>query len=120
MEQQFIEEKTFERKDFSENGLEKGLEIFAELKKASESEIQPNVLNTVGYMLLKEGEVDDAIVVFQHNIDAFPEHPDLYDSLGEAYAVKKNWKRAAACYQLALEGDSSNVNAVEMLRHIDL
>ena len=77
-------------------------------------------MNTVGYMLLKEGRVNDAIVVFQHNIDAFPDQTDLYNSLGEAYVVKQDWKRAAECYQLVLEGDPANVNAVEMLRHIDL
>lgn len=106
-------------KAITENGVAKGLEIFAELEKASESEIKPRVLNTVGYMLLKEGRVDDAIVIFLHNIDAFPKHPELHDSLGEAYAVNKDWKRAAESYQIALEGDPSNVNAVEVLRHID-
>jgi len=102
-----------------EDGLEEGLERFDELKKVPESEIQESVLNAVGYLLLKEGRVNDAIAVFQHNIDVFPEHTDLYESLGEAYAVKKDWKRAAECYQLALEGDPSSVRAVEMLRHID-
>lgn len=107
-------------KAISDNGLEQGLDTFDQLEKGPESEIQPRVLNTVGYMLLKEGRVDDAIVVFQHNIDAFPEHPDLYDSLCEAYAVKKDWKGAAECYQFVLEEDPSNANAVEVLRHIAL
>jgi polyisoprenoid-binding protein YceI len=107
-------------KSISEDGLEKGLETFAELRNESESEIQPNVLKSVGSMLLKEGRVDDAIVVFQRNIEVFPERTDLHNSLGEAFAVKKDWKRAAESYNLALEGDPSDVNAKEVLRHIEL
>ena len=56
---------------------------------------------------------DAAIAVFQHNIEAFPERPDLYNSLGEAYAVKQDWKRAADCYQTVLAGAATDVTALE-------
>ena len=82
------------------------------------TEVRPAVLNTVGYMLLKEGHVDDAITTFGHNIEAFPDNGDLYDSLGEAYAVKGDRKEAVKNYEIALQRNPDNVNAVEILRHL--
>lgn len=101
----------------AEDGLEKGLETFDTLR--AEREIRPGVLRTVGRVLLKDGRVDDAIAVFQHNVEAFPDRPDLYNFLGEAYAVQQDWKRAAECYRKVLAGDPTNVNALEILRHLD-
>lgn len=101
----------------SEDGLEQGLATFDELRKA-DGDIRPGVLRAVGRMLLAEGRVDDAIAVYRRNIEAFPERFDLYNSLGEAYAAKQDWQRAAECYEAVLAGDPGDVTAREVLRHI--
>jgi polyisoprenoid-binding protein YceI len=102
----------------SERGLDAGLEEFDTMVAAGEK-VNAAVLNTVGYMLLKEGHVDDAIVTFGHNIKTFPEMGDLYDSLGEAYAVKGNRALAVKNYEIALQRNPDNVNAIEILRHLE-
>lgn len=101
----------------SETGVSAGLQEFDAM--LSEGELTAGVLNAVGYMLLKEGRVDDAVTVFARNIEAFPDMGDLHDSLAEAYAVKGEFQRAAENYRLALESNPDNVNAVEILRHLE-
>ena len=76
-------------------------------------------MNTVGYMLLKEGRTEDAIRVFAYNVKAFPEVGGIFDSLAEGYAVKGDRKNAVANYKLALESDPNNANAIEILRHLE-
>ena len=58
-------------------------------------------MNTYGYQLLGEGKVDSAIVVFKRNVKDYPESWNVYDSLGEAYAVKGDRRRAGELYRKA-------------------
>ncbi len=102
----------------SKDGLEKGLETFDALREA-ETEMSPWALGVVGRLLLEEGRTDDAIAVFQRNVEAFPDRPDLYNSLGEAYAANGDWKRAVECYRTVLASDPGDVTALEILRHAD-
>lgn len=102
----------------SEEGLERGLATFDELNIAGDG-ATPFVLQAVGTLLLREGRIEDAIAVFQRNLEAFPDRPDLYDSLCEAHATKQDWKQAADCYRAALESDPGNAIALEVLRHLD-
>jgi polyisoprenoid-binding protein YceI len=73
-------------------------------------------LNTLGYKLLQLGRFDDAIALFKLNVDAFPQSPNVYDSLGEAYLRKGDRANARASYDRALALDPSNVGAMEVLR----
>ena len=73
-------------------------------------------LNTLGYKLMQQGRLDDAIVVLKLNVDAFPESPNVYDSLGEAYLRKGDWANALANYERALALEPQNIGAMEVLR----
>ena len=61
----------------------------------------------------------DAITVFKRNTELYPEDGELYESLGEAYAYKGDFKSARENYTVALEMNPRNINAVEILRHLD-
>jgi tetratricopeptide (TPR) repeat protein len=77
-----------------------------------------NQLNTLGYLLLNEGDVDGAIRIFELNVEMYPEASNPYDSLGEAYFAARDPERSAANYQRSLDLDPSNDNAREMLGRI--
>ncbi|MEQ9404299.1 MAG: YceI family protein [Cyclobacteriaceae bacterium] len=95
-------------------------EVFSELEKLKgEMEVNTAALNTVGYMLMKTGEAKDAIAIMEKNREEFPEDSGVYDSLGEAYANAGDLKKAKANYQIAVEKDPSNLNAVEILRGLN-
>ena len=63
---------------------------------------EPEV-NALGYQHLGERRVDDAIALFRQNVRDYPRSWNVYDSLGEALAVKGNKREALAMYQKALD-----------------
>lgn len=44
-----------------------------------------NLINQLGYQLLREGKPDDAIAAFKTNVERYPGSANVYDSLAEAY-----------------------------------
>jgi glyoxylase-like metal-dependent hydrolase (beta-lactamase superfamily II) len=73
-------------------------------------------LNRLGYRLLNQNKIDQAILVFEANVELYPEAFNAYDSLGEAYMLKGETELAIQNYQKSLELDPSNANAVEKLK----
>jgi tetratricopeptide (TPR) repeat protein len=69
-------------------------------RRAFEIATEPD-MNTYGYQLLGQGKVDSAIVVFRKNVKDYPKSWNVYDSLGEAYAMKGDKRRAAEMYTRA-------------------
>ena len=80
---------------------------------------RPFQLNMVGYDLMFAGYVDMAIIVFQHNIKLYPDEANLYDSLGEAYMVKGDYKKSRELYIKAKTMDPTFANPYEMLKKLD-
>ncbi len=60
---------------------------------ASEAEV-----NQLGYGLLGQGKVDEAIALFQKNVKDHPGSWNTYDSLAEGYAAKGDKAQAIAFY----------------------
>jgi glyoxylase-like metal-dependent hydrolase (beta-lactamase superfamily II) len=75
-------------------------------------------LNILGYRYLGEGRVDDAIAVFEINVDQFPDSWNVYDSLGEAYAAKGDIARAIELYSRSVEINPGNGNGVQALERL--
>jgi CubicO group peptidase (beta-lactamase class C family) len=80
--------------------------------------VPPNVLNSLGYRLLIEGQHADAIKVFQANVELFPDMANTHDSLGEGYFKAGRKAEAIASYQKSLQLDPRNTNAVQMLEKL--
>ena len=68
------------------------------LAKATEVEV-----NQLGYALLGQKKVDEALALFQRNVQDHPDSWNAYDSLAEAYALKGDKVQAAVNYRRALE-----------------
>ncbi len=59
-----------------------------------------------------------AIAVFEVNVSHFPEDPNSYDSLAEAYLLKGDRERAIMLYRQAIEVDPSFENSRRMLEQL--
>ena len=59
-------------------------------------------MNLHGYSLLQAGSVKDAIVVFQMNVDAYPQSANTYDSLSDAQLAAGNRDEALRLAEKAL------------------
>lgn len=75
-------------------------------------------LNGFGYVLLGEGRAEDAVAIFQLNVEQYPESANAWDSLGEAYLAAGDRARAEEAYGKSLELDPENENAREKLNEI--
>jgi Predicted membrane protein (DUF2306)/Tetratricopeptide repeat len=75
-------------------------------------------LNTLGYALIREKRLDDAIRIFRLNAEAYPRSSNAYDSLGEAYLDHGDKTEAIAHYRKALALDPSRRSAAEALRKL--
>jgi len=71
-----------------------------------------NELNAYGYQLLNEGKQDKAIEVLTLNTQRNPQSPNVWDSLGEAYATKGDKKNAITNFKKSLSmNPPANVRA---------
>jgi tetratricopeptide (TPR) repeat protein len=68
-------------------------------------------LNRLGYQLLSMKKVTEAIEIFKLNVEMFPQSPNVYDSLGEAYMTHNDKELSIANYKKSLELDPNNANA---------
>lgn len=102
---------------------EKGKKQFAAdfqsaLKEAGYGQANPSILNQIGYSLMRQKAYDEAIAIFQMNVDLFPKEANPYDSLGEAYLNAGNKDKALEYYQKALEIDPNFPSAVKMVAEL--
>ena len=75
-------------------------------------------INTLGYEYLFSGQVEQAIALFQLNVEVYPVSSNVYDSLGEGYMENGQYDLAIINYQKSLDLNPDNSNAVEKLEEI--
>jgi predicted alpha/beta superfamily hydrolase len=66
-----------------------------------------NIVNQVGYQILGTGDVDNAIAVFQYNVELYPGSANVYDSLGEGLENAGSLEEALANYTRAVDNASN-------------
>jgi len=81
-------------------------DIFAHQKDAYV--LSEPLLNAYGYYLLSEERIPDAIEIFKCNAQSYPESPNVYDSLGDAYEANNQFEQATQNYAKALEIEKNN------------
>ena len=60
--------------------------------------------------------IDDALAVFELNVEMFPEAWNPWDSLGEANMKRGNLDRAIECYEKSLALNPENTGGAEILK----
>lgn len=107
------------RTQILDNGIEKAKPWFDNNKDTNVYSINENEMNDLGYTFINRKDIEEAIVVLQLNVDAFPESANAYDSLGEAYFTNKQYDLAKLNYQKSLDLNPENDNAKKMLTEIE-
>jgi tetratricopeptide (TPR) repeat protein len=106
---QWIDQAVAQNKSFTTLNIKSG--ILKEMGKADEADAltkealgiaNENELNQYGYQLLGAGQQDKAIEIFILNTKRHPESPNVWDSLGEAYALKGDKKNAIINFKKSL------------------
>jgi predicted alpha/beta superfamily hydrolase len=76
-------------------------------------------LNGLGYVLLYRDKIDEAIEVFQLNVQAYPQAWNVYDSLGEAYMAAGDTALAKANYEKSVQLNPKNETGLAQLRKLE-
>lgn len=87
-------------------------------KYGYEIKIPENLVNIIGYELMQQKKLPEAIEAFKKNVELYPNSANVYDSLGEAYErsgmnkeAKENYEKA---YKLAeAQGASEHLKDIK-------
>ncbi|HEY9462692.1 MAG TPA: amidohydrolase family protein [Vicinamibacterales bacterium] len=101
-------------------GIGTAIAKYRELKaqQADVYDFSESELNELGYALLRQKKIDEAIDIFRLNVDSFPQSANGYDSLAEAFMIRGDRDAAIVNYKKSLELDPRNSNAVENLKKL--
>jgi tetratricopeptide (TPR) repeat protein len=78
-----------------------------------------DTLNELGYYLMGDKRLADAVTVFEYNTKLFPKSGNVFDSLGEAYYNQGNKSLALLNYKKSLQLDPTNDNAKKIIAELD-
>jgi tetratricopeptide (TPR) repeat protein len=76
-------------------------------------------LNTLGYVLLKNKRLEEALLCFELNTYLFEYTPNVYDSYGEALAINGEHLKALKMYEKVLMIEPENKNASAQKKYLE-
>jgi tetratricopeptide (TPR) repeat protein len=92
------------RETLDSEGIAGAIEVYRELKEHYPPErFDEILLNSLGYALLGAGRIDDAIAIFELNVQEYPTAANPLDSLGDGYGAAGRLEEAKASYQRAVD-----------------
>ena len=104
------------------HGIDAGISQYYELKKEPTGKyfLSEASMNTLGYELLGENKIREAIEIFKLNVEVYSESWNVYDSLGEAYMKNDEKEPAIKNYRKSLELNPKNDNGKKMLEKLGI
>jgi tetratricopeptide (TPR) repeat protein len=107
-------------KDVVIGGVKNAIAHYREIKNTAPEKYDfgETQLNILGYQLLSNSRLGDAIEIFKLNVEMFPHAFNTYDSLGETYMNAGNKELAIENYKKSLELNPDNENAKKMLQQL--
>lgn len=85
-------------------------------KRDPEYNISEIAINTLGYNLIKEKKIKEALELFEINTELYPNSSNVFDSYGECLLLMGKEKEGLAAYKKSLELDPENTNAENVLK----
>lgn len=108
------------QKLYAGGGLKNIKKHFNDISNKLGYQMRPSesALNSLGYTLMGNDNIDDAINVFLENIELFPKSSNVYDSAGEAYMNHGESEKAIKYYKKSMQLNPGNTNGIEMLKKL--
>jgi len=103
-----------------ERGINVALNMYDSLKAANDTtyDFAESELNTLGYQLVSENKLNDAIAIFKLNTTSYPKSSNAFDSLGDAYVAVRDKDDAIKSYQIAIDLDKNNLESIRKLNNL--
>jgi len=106
------------RQTLSSSSLEKAIQQFGTLKTDKAYSLDEGEMNGLGYELMAEGKMKEAVGVFNLNVEAFPNSFNVYDSRGEAHMKSGDKVAAIKDYKKSVELNPRNTGGIEKLKEL--
>jgi tetratricopeptide (TPR) repeat protein len=108
-------------KTLTEQDVAAAVKQYRELKatQAANFDFNEGALNALGYQLLGQKKIKEAIEIFKLNVEAYPQAFNPYDSLGEAYLQAGERALALQNYKKSVELNPQNVAAVQIIKNME-
>jgi tetratricopeptide (TPR) repeat protein len=102
------------------SGVDAAVKQYRDLKASQPTtyNFDEEELNSLGYRLLNAKKFNDAIRIFQLNVEVYPRSSNAYDSLGEAFMDDGDKAQAITNYQKSVELNPKNRNAIVYLQKL--
>jgi tetratricopeptide (TPR) repeat protein len=104
----------------TESGMDAALKRFAEIKDAPIEEyyFDEAEMNRLGYQLINQNKLKEAIEIFKMNVELYPDAWNVYDSLGEGYMLLGEKELAIKYYEKSMKINPDNTNGAAMLQRL--
>jgi CubicO group peptidase (beta-lactamase class C family) len=101
---------------FFKNDIAKAKQTYFKLKSKNSTLYFEDVLNMIGYTLMNTDRLNDAIKVFEFNLEENPKSFNAFDSLAEGYFNNGQLEISKQNYQKSFQLNQENTNAQEMTK----
>ena len=101
--------------------LADALDGYRKIKKETpdNAAVSEQRLNVLGYTLMSEKKMPEAIAIFKLNTELYPDAFNTYDSLGEAYMLNGDKELAIVNYKKSLALNPNNTGGAAMLKKLE-
>lgn len=103
---------------FAAGGIDAAVDAYHAARAARPGRNTEAQTNILGYQLMGNGQLQEAITVFKLNVADYPNSFNPYDSLGEGYMNAGENQLAIENYEKSLELNPQNTNAVSKLAEL--
>ena len=108
-------------KELKKNGYKKAVNVYQKLLRENKTFLlQENEINNWGYELINQKKVSEAVELFKLNVFLFPDSYNTFDSLGEAFELMGDKKKAIKNYENSLKLNPDNKNALEWIKKLSI
>ena len=104
----------------AESGIDAAIKKYAEIKDSPVEQFYFDEveMNRLGYQLINQNKLKEAIEVFKMNVELYPEAWNAFDSLGEGYMLLGEKDLAIENYEKSLKINPENANGAAMLKRL--
>ncbi len=103
-----------------EKNIEKVLDICKNEKpEESEYNLSERGINDLGYLLMEQNKMDEALLIFQCNTERYPEGFNTFDSYGECLWKMGYYQASLLAYQKSLELNPKSESAITMIEKLN-
>lgn len=105
---------------YKAGGVARVISLYRKLRgeQAESYDFSSSELNSMGYQVMRLGDVAGAVEIFKLNVEEFPGEWNVYDSLAEAELKLGDKASAILHYRKSLELNPRNDNGRDMLRSL--